>query len=50
MRLIRRAIGNRKEYEEVMRTLGHMSDIYITKDTTKVSIIDPDAHNMLDKR
>ncbi|RAP43655.1 MAG: hypothetical protein BZ136_09495 [Methanosphaera sp. rholeuAM74] len=28
MRLIRRAIGNRKEYEEVMRTLEHMGDIY----------------------
>ena len=46
--LILQALENNQNYQFVMDKLEHMS-LNITKDTVKVSIVDPDAHNMKDK-
>lgn len=47
--LIIKALKNDSEYQKVMDKLDHMAE-NITKKSVKVSIIDPDAHNMKDKK
>ena len=46
--LIIKSLESDDEYQKVMNKLDHMSE-NITKDTVKISITDPDAHNMEDK-
>ena len=48
LNLILQALENNQNYQFVMDKLEHMS-LNITKDTVKVSIVDPDAHYMKDK-
>ena len=48
LNLILQALENDENYQFVMNKLEHMSE-NITKDNVKVSIVDPDAHNMKGK-
>ena len=48
LNLILQALENDSQYQMIMNKLTHMSE-NITKDSVKVSIVDPEAHNMKDK-